>query len=426
MSLSASEMRIIWIVPKFPLGTPDGARHATRALIHHLVQLGVVVDLICLVPSGDPANAASARAELGVVRCSLIARSRSKLLPLPSLRTPFTFRTFAAPGVRRTFKKVLAYLMDAARPTEDTFLVFDGLHTFGALRPKDLQDLSGKCQRIIYRAHNVESVLWDQCAERARWPWLRWFFQYQATLVRRFECRIARRVSFVASVSEEDARRFERLAPGSVAHSVPIGMDFPVEDSVSAVGDSEKLKLLFIGRLDWLPNRTGLIWFLENIWPNLIARRRTELQIAGTGDGRWLQKYQDLPGIEMLGRVGRIEPLYQSCALSIAPLFQGSGTRVKIVESAGYARPVLTTSLGAEGTGLIPGTSYFRAETPQEWLSLLGTLTIGECRRVGLEASRAVREQFDGRSIAERFVQRLGRPGAQSVLPVAVFSGSRS
>jgi hypothetical protein len=91
----------------------------------------------------------------------------------------------------------------------------------------------------------------------------------------------------------------------------------------------------------------------------------------------------------------------------IAPIFQGSGTRVKIIESSRYMRAVVTTALGAEGSGLVPGESYFRAETENEWIELFKKLNTDDCRRVGSEAYRTMRQYFDGRMIAMQLLQSL-------------------
>jgi hypothetical protein len=400
--------RIIWIAPRFPLGAPDGARHATRSVIHHLTQLHLSIDLICIIPSTEPADSAEVKTQLNVLSCSVIPRSSSKFLRLPSLTTPMTFRAFATSKIRRAFKEKLAILLKAENYSQDVFIVFDGLHPFAALSEFDLKDLSGQCRGIIYRAHNVETTFWEQCEAKARTPWFRLFFRYQAALVRTLERHVAKTVKLIAPVSEGDAVKFRALVPGANISVTPIGMDFPDENTIQPVRDSAKLELLFIGRLDWLPNRNGLTWFLENVWQQLrVKRQNVFLKIAGVGDGRWLQRFRNHAGIEFLGRVDDLQPLYESCSLSIAPLFQGSGTRVKIIESARYARAVVTTTLGAEGIGLVAGTSYFRAENQGEWLALLETISLDDSQRVGFASFQSLRERFDGNTIAERFAQAL-------------------
>ena len=162
-------------------------------------------------------------------------------------------------------------------------------------------------------------------------PWFRWFFRYQAALVKSFERHVAQTVDLIAPVSEDDAAKFRSLAPGvRYSRVAPIGMDFLDEAALPVIKNSSMFELLSIGRLDWLPNREGLQWFLEKVWPPLVqARPDIALTIAGkTGDGRWLEKFKTSLAFDVLGRWQNIAPLYESCALAIAPLFQGSGTRV--------------------------------------------------------------------------------------------------
>src|SRR5439155_11141857 len=139
---------------------------------------------------------------------------------------------------------------------------------------------------------------WEQCEGRAQTPWFRWFFRTQARLVRTFERKVSQSVTLVAPVSEDDAAKFRSLAPKAAISVTPIGMDFPDENQLRPPRESAKFELLFVGRLDWLANRDGLLWFLENIWPRLIHKRQNmSLKIAGVVDGRWLKKFRSLADI---------------------------------------------------------------------------------------------------------------------------------
>jgi glycosyltransferase involved in cell wall biosynthesis len=272
---------------------------------------------------------------------------------------------------------------------------------------------------VIYRAHNFESALWEQGIVRSKSPWARWVYRHQFMRVNAFEREIAQTVSWIATVSEEDVTRFKQMAPNANASSVPIGFDFPENNEFDPVHvKAAQFKVLFLGRLDWRPNKQGLIWFLENVWPGIVRKRSNAiLAIAGVGDARWLSRYHSLPGVRILGKVDQVEPLYRSCALCVAPIFQGSGTRVKILEAARFARPVLSTALGAEGAGLTPGYSYFQAETPAEWKTQLENLRLEECQVFGERAFQAARDKFDAQTIAENFLHSLQNLHSEGVIP---------
>ncbi|HVO32957.1 MAG TPA: glycosyltransferase [Elusimicrobiota bacterium] len=401
--------RLIWIVPKFPLGAPDGARYATAVLLRHLATLSVDIELICLAKPDDEVDPAAACAQLGVTRCTRVPRG-SGLIPFAPWRTPLTFRTFAAAKVRRELSQALAETQ-AARRSQAAWVVFDGLHGAAALTPSAWSFWASAGSGFVYRAHNFETALWEQCVAESRTPWTRRLVQYQASLVKAFERSVAERAAWVAPVSDEDERRFKTLAPGVRTVVTRIGWDFPSEEEVRPVEVATRgLQLFFIGRLDWLPNRKGLVWFLEQVWP-AVNRNRPDarLVIAGTGDAGWLEPYRRLPAVRWLGRVDQLEPLYRSCALTIAPLFQGSGMRVKIVEAARYARPTISTALGAEGSTLIPGDSFYRAESAADWITLLSEVTLDECRDTGWQAFRRVKRTFDAPSIARTFLAAFSR-----------------
>jgi glycosyltransferase involved in cell wall biosynthesis len=58
----------------------------------------------------------------------------------------------------------------------------------------------------------------------------------------------------------------------------------------------------------------------------------------------------DLPdGVEQLGFVEELEPVYAQAQLCVAPLLSGAGTRLKVLEAMAHARPVVATNVGAEG-----------------------------------------------------------------------------
>lgn len=408
MSPSSASLRVLWVTPRLLSGTPDGARHATMALVRHLARRNVSIDLVSL-PMGAAPPVEEDRAAFGLHRAVAISRTPSIVSAPPSLFSPWTFRTFMTASVQSAFRSEYRRFLGSISPGEHAFVVFDGLHTAATLTEEDWKALDEKCQGLIYRAHNFETELWDQCIAKTPWPWMKAFFMIQTALVRRLERRLAERVSVVATVSEQDAEQFKRLAPGSTSSVVPIGMDFPATDQVATVPESQGLDILFIGRLDWLPNREGLKWFLDRVWkPVFDQRPGVTLTIAGMGISGWLDRYRKWPGVKFLGEVSRIEPLYQASSLAIAPLFQGSGTRVKIIEAARFARASMSTALGAQGGGLEAGTSYFRAETESEWVASLTKVTLQECREAGQRAFEVGRARFDAAAIGERF-ERLMR-----------------
>ncbi len=56
-----------------------------------------------------------------------------------------------------------------------------------------------------------------------------------------------------------------------------------------------------------------------------------------------------------MSHVTRIAPLLDAARVSIAPLRYGAGMKGKVAEALAAGLPVVTTSMGAEGMGLVDG-----------------------------------------------------------------------
>jgi glycosyltransferase involved in cell wall biosynthesis len=383
--------RILWITPKWPLPANDGARQATTQLVAALCAKGSLIDLLTLVPEGEAVCESEAIETLGVRSATVIRRPKpGKPLHLRNLLS----RPSRALTLSQYSSRELSQKLHRAVSEPDTLVLFDGLHTAAWL-----QDLPRWPETpFIYRAHNVEADLWFRGASQKGVLAAR-FLSWQGSAVQRFEAALCRASEIVFTVSDADTQRFRELAPTARFETLPIGMDLKPQRPKPA--DDEKI--LFIGRLDWPPNRDGLKWFLDRVWPKVT--RPFELEIVGSGDGSWLSQYLNDSRIRFLGRVDSVVPHYHDAIINLVPIFYGSGTRVKAIESSLFATACLGTERGVEGIGLDPQRDYFRAESETEWIETLNTLEPEAARERGRNALERVTIRYDRDHVADQFLR---------------------
>ncbi|HEY2890008.1 MAG TPA: glycosyltransferase [Dongiaceae bacterium] len=166
-----------------------------------------------------------------------------------------------------------------------------------------------------------------------------------ALIARHAESRLAPRAARAAVCSQTDRDRLARLAPG-----LPISVIPNVIASVSPVPLGDEPIAVFVGIMLYPPNREALALLRQEIWP--LVRRgmpQARLLVAGEGGERLVQANDAAEGIEMLGFVKDLAPLYARARLTAVAIRRGSGTRFKIVESAVHGRPCVSTTIGAEG-----------------------------------------------------------------------------
>ncbi|MEO6456995.1 MAG: glycosyltransferase [Chloroflexia bacterium] len=157
--------------------------------------------------------------------------------------------------------------------------------------------------------------------------------------------------------SREDAEALAIEVPGLVPHVVPFGVDLvhSAESGTIPGIDATKESLLFVGNFDHPPNVDAALWLCGEIMP-LIRRNRSnvELWLVGKNPTREVACLAS-PGVAVTGEVSSVVPYLRGCTLFVAPLRQGGGMRIKLIEAMGAGAAVVTTTLGAQGLGAISG-----------------------------------------------------------------------
>ncbi len=391
-------MRILWVVPKWTFPINDGARIATDRLLRAMKKAGAEIDVVAICPTDENTDVAQMRAHWGVSQITVLRRTMPKTQIgkiffyawklLTAGRLPLTFSSFQT-------KKLQVELRGILDQSHYDLVLLDGLHTAVPFR----DDLAGRAgTRFLLRAHNVETELWEKASEQTHVPLKRWFLQSQASKVKSFEAEVLRSVAGIAAIAKEDLQKFARITSRPLAY-VPLGLDFTAPLSHREVDAN---KFLFVGRLDWPPNRDGLRWLLENVWSKVVALRpEARLSIAGVGDASWLENYRQLPGVELLGVVKDIKDAYRSAAFSIAPLFYGSGTRIKIVEAFAMDRSLISTAMGVQGAE-VESDMYSQAESVDDWVRVLSEISYGAETRAQLAHARErMKLKFDETQVGQ-------------------------
>ncbi|HEY6759983.1 MAG TPA: glycosyltransferase family 4 protein [Baekduia sp.] len=208
----------------------------------------------------------------------------------------------------------------------------------------------------VFSTHNVDGSLLATVA-RAQRPgtpaWLKaWNLAGEASTTER---RAARAADGVLCVSEDDARHFAALTTAPVVVA-PNGVD----DELFALPDAPPggtARVLFFGRLDYAPNLLGLQRFAREAWPRVAAARPdAELVVVGAGlTDAATAELRALPRVAVRGEVDDLRAEIAAASFTVVPIWQGGGTRLKVLESLAAARPVLGTALGVSGFGFRDG-----------------------------------------------------------------------
>lgn len=166
--------------------------------------------------------------------------------------------------------------------------------------------------------------------------------------------------------------------------------------------------LLFCGNLSYGPNLDGLQWFLDRAWPLILATHPdATLHIVGKTPDPLLFRHVDDKSVFLHADVPSVLPFYLTASVAIAPILAAGGTRIKILESFANRRPVVSTTIGAEGLDVVHGDHCLIADTPELFAlaccELLANWKAAET--LTLQAHRLVVAKYDSASIKADIAQ---------------------
>lgn len=243
---------------------------------------------------------------------------------------------------------------------------------------------------VVISAHNVESDIWARYREAERGFLRRAYVALQHRKVARFEKRALGEADAVTAVSAKDGERIAAWTGQAHVTVAPNGVDaarFAPDPSVEVA----RHELVFVGSLDWRPNQDGVLWFLERVFPAIRARvPDATLVVVGRAPPPWfVERVSGVEGVRVEASVPDVRPFLARAAVAVVPLRVGGGSRLKICEALAMERPVVSTTVGAEGLDV--GEGVVLADEPAAFADAV-VATLGDPEGAVL-AARAGRER---------------------------------
>jgi hypothetical protein len=230
----------------------------------------------------------------------------------------------------------------------------------------------------------------------------------EAERMRQLELACVRSADVTIAVSEEERRLLLDLVPEAVVETLPNVFPVPAGDRPGPAG---RHGLLFVGGFWHLPNGDAVLWFVEHVWPLIRARAPgVVFRIAGADPTPEVLALGRLPGIEVLGQIGDLMPLFDAARVFVAPLRFGAGMKGKVGQSLINGLPVVATPIGAEGMSLVDGEHLLVAETAEAFAEAVLSLLRDDALWCGLQADgRALIEATLSEAVVARRLETLFR-----------------
>lgn len=258
---------------------------------------------------------------------------------------------------------------------------------------------------IVVDQHNVNALIEKRNMELAKgWRWkLYSYFEWRKMM--RYETKIFNTFDLHLTCSEEDKELSLYMAPKAKFEVISNGVDtefFKKEDVMP-----EPNSIFFLGS-NWPPNVEGILYFHKEILPKvrkvipdvkfyIVGNFKGNNEIEALGDSRTI----------LTGYVKDVREWMNRASVSIVPLRLGGGTRLKILEALSMEKPIVSTSMGAEGIEVTNGENIVLADNSQDFAE--GVIKLlrdeKECQRLGKNGRKLVEAKYDWSVIGNRLLE---------------------
>ena len=266
--------------------------------------------------------------------------------------------------------------------------------------PRDLE-----CATVLFQ-HNVEAMIWKRHYEVQTNAAKKAYLYRQWRKMVEFEAATCPRFDSVVAVSREDREQMEREYGVENVYDVPTGVDTAFFRP-SSQRARKPHHLVFTGSMDWLPNEDAIRYFTEQIMPR-IKQSVPDVTLTVVGRDPYpglVELSKQDPSVIVTGRVEDVRPYMEEAAVYIVPLRIGGGTRLKIYEAMAMEKPIVSTSIGAEGLPVTNGTEIVLSDTPESFADAVVKLLHDHdlADTIGQRAATRVRKEFGWDIVADSF-----------------------
>lgn len=387
-------MTILQIAPQFPFPMTDGGKISIGNITRHAAELGHEVHLLAISAEDVAQNrideAKQWAASVTVVKQDISNSPRNILRSLVS-PLPLYIMKFVSPAV---FAAIDALCEKYS---------FDCIHAdHSSMIPLALHAAKVTAMPVGLRLHNVEWLIWQRYAERFPvWSPARWYLQWQASKLRRYETEMYPKFGACFPIAETDAERARSMAPKGKYITATAGVN--IEEWKPDGRERDPQELILATTYDWVHNVDGVEWLIDKVLP-IVQREQpgVHLTLLGKNAPERLTA-RNGKSVQVKGFVESVVPYFSGAGMYVSPLFVGGGMRIKILEAMAMELPVVATSIAAEGIGATASEGVFLADTPEQFAQHI--IALSSHPEAARQAGSSARKFIESRYAWRRSVQ---------------------
>ncbi len=258
----------------------------------------------------------------------------------------------------------------------------------------------------VLRSHNIEYHIWHGLAIKARNRLRKKYLHNLTHRLKNFERRAWRKYDLILPITEKDSFHITRLE--KITDMVVAPFSIEIKDIVPH-HENENWVGYHIGAMDWIPNRDGIAWFLQHVWPKVHNRLpKFEFYFAGRNMPDDFKNLK-IEGVHCAGEVADANEFIADKRILIVPVTTTGGIRVKILEAWAAGKIVITTPEGVKGLDAKPSEHFLLARKPDEFVKAIKWCMTNkaEAEQMAEKARQLVINKYQHRNVIKKVIDKI-------------------
>jgi len=233
---------------------------------------------------------------------------------------------------------------------------------------------------------------------------LRPIFMIEILKLRFWELYYWKKANQLVAVSDKDSKVMEKLV-GIRADVIPNGVDTDYYKAKKVAKKVPPRVMYGVTNFEWLQNIEAVDELLKEVWP-YIHKKMPDAKLWLVGrmiPQRFIELARTREDIEISESIADARDAYGSASLMVTPIRSSGGTRLKVLEAMASGLPIVSTSNGVAGLGLIAGKHALISDSGRGMAKLAIKLLEDEKlrRKIGEAGRMFVKENYDWKEVVK-------------------------
>lgn len=288
---------------------------------------------------------------------------------------------------------------------EYDYVLLEGTYVVSILKNKTL-----RYKKLILRMHNDECVYFRELFQSEKVYWRKIYYWIESYKFNFIDKKIMNKVSNVMFISSDELKKYKNKYHKINSYFLPSAIKL----NLKKVFNKNK-NVVFIGSLFMVNNKEAIRFFIEKIHPLLNDIENYTFIIAGNSKGEgieWIKKLAaNYSNINIIDSPESLDDIYANASVFVNPMLHGAGVKLKTVNAIVNGLPVVSTTIGNQGTGLEHGKHIYVADEPEKFAEYVRMLLNSKEKRQKIveDSQKYIQLYYDQEKILSKYLDEIGR-----------------